>query len=58
MVAGVGAQYVVYKLQSPCNSQGKRIHDHGAWGRAIGGVGLEMQDMLYGPRQGAIRWFL
>lgn len=24
MVAGVGGQYVVYKLQSPCNSQGKR----------------------------------
>jgi RHS repeat-associated protein len=24
MVAGVGGQYVIYKLQSPCNSQGKK----------------------------------
>jgi hypothetical protein len=24
-VAGIGAQYTIYKLQSPCNSQGKRL---------------------------------
>lgn len=49
MVAGVGAQYVVYKLQSPCSSQGKQytITVHAVGPSA--GLGLKCRTCFTAP---------
>lgn len=51
VVAGVGAQYAVYKLRSPCNSEGKRYYDHRARGRPVCRRSAEMRRVLHVPRQ-------
>jgi len=49
MVAGVGGQYVIYKLQSPCNSQDKKytitVHAVGA----SAGLGLKCKACFTSP---------